>query len=467
MTTPYGRKAWTDYGRSLRKTVPRTSLADWHPYEGRDPVQILIDQGPERVQALLPLRYQRMLVSPFTFYRGAAAVMAADLSHAPDTHLRVQLAGDAHLSNFGAYASPDRDLVFDVNDFDETLPGPFEWDLKRLIASFAVACRDRGMGPAERRKVLTDVTATYRNAMAEFAQETRLQVWYARLDLSKIQAQWGDKVPESTRARLAKVVAKAQRKTSERALQQMTETVDGHLQFISNPPLLVPLNEMMPKDEETRVREILRKGFAGYVRSMPSDRRELFRGYDLVGIAHKVVGVGSVGTRCWVALFNVEGDDSDPLVLQMKQAMASVLEPYAGRSKTRSHGQRVVEGQRLMQAATDIFLGWTSVDGIDGVRRDFYVRQLWDWKGSADLATMHPSTYPIYAQICGWTLARAHARSGNRYALTGYLGTGPTMDEALADWAEAYADQNEADHAALQAAADSGRITVADDDTNK
>jgi len=460
---PRGQQQWREAGKAARKRVPRSSLAQWQPSpQRRDPIQILIDQGDSRLPQLLPLRYERMLVSPFTFYRGAAAIMAADLGSKsmPQTGLIAQLAGDAHLANFGGYASPERDFVFDVNDFDETLPGPFEWDLKRLVASFAVAGRSQKFSTSQRRSMLVGITAAYREAMAEFATQTRLEVWYAHLDTAAILAKWAPGASEKRQSRFLAVVQKGQRKTSQRALDQMTEVVAGQLRFKSEPPILVPISDILDPDQVGQFGAASKAGFDGYRRSLNNDIETLFNGYEFKTAAHKVVGVGSVGTRCWVTLFTVEGDDADPLVLQLKQAEASVLEPYAGRSRTSSHGQRVVFGQRLMQASSDIFLGWTSVTGLDGLKRDFYVRQLWDWKQSADLDNMDLATYGIYGQMCGWTLARAHARSGQRVELASYLGTSDTADRALADFAEAYADQNEADYEQMQQALADGRITT-------
>jgi len=446
----------------VRKRVPRESLGHWQPpADRRDPVQILMDQGQSRVQELVPIRYARMLSSEFSFYRGAAAVMASDLSYSPHTHLTVQLAGDAHLSNFGGYASPDRAFVFDVNDFDETLPGPFEWDLKRLVASFAVAGRANGFDEATRARIVSRVVKTYRESVQTFSQMPRLDVWYSRLTAQDIEDKWGAKVDKSYRKNFAKLVAKAETKTSEKALQKLTTTApDGSITFDSNPPFMEPFDEVVGSADKEAYRHASQAALVAYRRSLLSDRRVLFSGYRVVDLARKVVGVGSVGTRCWVMLLMADQDESDVLMLQLKQAEASVLEPYLGRSRTRNHGQRVVEGQRVMQAATDILLGWTQV-AVGDNQVDFYARQMWDWKESADIQSMDATALEIYGHMCGWTLARAHSRSGDRVALAGYLGTSDTLDRSLTAFAEDYADQNAADFKALQDAASAGRIEVA------
>jgi len=365
------------------------------------------------------------------------------------------------LSNFGGYASPDRAFVFDVNDFDETLPGPFEWDLKRLVASFAVAGRANGFDEATRARIVSRVVKTYRESVQTFSQMPRLDVWYSRLTAQDIEDKWGAKVDKSYRKNFAKLVAKAETKTSEKALQKLTTTApDGSITFDSNPPFMEPFDEVVGSADKEAYRHASQAALVAYRRSLLSDRRVLFSGYRVVDLARKVVGVGSVGTRCWVMLLMADQDESDVLMLQLKQAEASVLEPYLGRSRTRNHGQRVVEGQRVMQAATDILLGWTQV-AVGDNQVDFYARQMWDWKESADIQSMDATALEIYGHMCGWTLARAHSRSGDRVALAGYLGNSDTMDTALTGFAEAYADQNAADHKAMQEAASAGRITVA------
>ena len=457
-----GRQERRKIGREVRESVPRDSLAHWDPpADRRDPVQLLMDQSDYRVQELVPIRYARMLSSEFAFYRGAAAVMASDLSYSPNTHMTVQICGDAHLVNFGGYAAPDRAFVFDVNDFDETLPGPFEFDLKRLVASFAVAGRDRQFDEATRAPIIQEVVRTYRSAIQTFSEMERMDVWYSRLTADDIEAEWGADVTKKMRKNFEKTVAKAQTKTSQRALQKLTVTSpDGTTSFDSNPPFMVPLSEVFGDEDREEAQAAVQSALVGYRRSLASDRRTLFSGYRVVDLARKVVGVGSVATRCWVMLLTADQDESDVLMLQIKQAVPSVYEAYLGPSRSPQHGQRVVEGQRVMQAASDILLGWTQVT-IKGQENDFYVRQMWDWKESADISTMDPDALKVYGQLCGWTLARAHARSGDRVALAGYLGSDDKFDKAMVAFAEAYADQNAKDYKALQDAASAGRIEVA------
>ncbi|HEX6665122.1 MAG TPA: DUF2252 domain-containing protein [Solirubrobacterales bacterium] len=443
-------------GKAARTGAPRSSHGSWEPAPDReDPVAILERQAESRVQELVPIRYGRMAASAFAFYRGAAAVMAADLSRTPVSGLRVQVCGDAHLSNFGAFAAPDRRLVFDLNDFDESLPGPWEWDVKRLAASFEIAARESGFKRKQRSGAVLRTVRAYREAMRDFASQRNLEVWYARLDIERAMAEVEADDPDSV-ARLRRGVVKAKGKDSLRALERLTETVDGELRFRSEPPLLVPGDDLVPAADGRDVADALEEVLAAYRESLAPDRQHLLDGYRFRQIARKVVGVGSVGTRAWVVLFS-GADDEDPLFLQAKEAEASVLEPYAGASRYRNHGRRVVEGQRLMQAASDIFLGWCPAVGLEG-RRDFYVRQLWDWKRSAEVERLSPQGLETYARICGWTLARAHARSGDRVAIAAYLGGGDSFDSAIADFSAAYADQNERDHAALQEAIDSGRL---------
>lgn len=462
-TESRGRQERRKIGKEVRETVPRSSLGEWKPpADRRDPVQILIDQGNDRVTDLVPIRYARMLSSEFAFYRGAAAVMASDLSYSANTHLRVQLCGDAHLVNFGGYAALDRTFVFDVNDFDETLPGAFEWDLKRLVASFAVAGRANGFDEAARAGIIQEVVRTYRTAVHDFSHMPRMDVWYSRLTADDIENDWGADLGKKYRKTFEKTVAKARTKTSAKALQKLTTTAaDGTITFNSQPPFLEPLEEVVGADRKGEFMHAVQSALVAYRRSLQSDRRVLFSGYRVVDLARKVVGVGSVGTRCWVMLLMADQDESDVLMLQVKQAMSSVLEPYLGASRTGHHGQRVVEGQKLMQAASDILLGWTQVT-LEGQETDFYVRQMWDWKESADVPAMDTTQLRLYGQLCGWTLARAHSRSGDRVALAGYLGDDVELDTAMAQFAEAYADQNAADFAAMQEAASAGRIQVAD-----
>jgi uncharacterized protein (DUF2252 family) len=448
-------------GKAARAEVPRSSHAFWEPPSvRRDPVAILEEQALTRVRELVPIRHGRMLVSPFTFYRGAAAVMAADLAGTGRTSLNVQLCGDAHLSNFGAFAAPDRRLVFSVNDFDETLPGPFEWDVKRLVASFAVAGRDRGFDAPARQAANLAVARSYRNAMREFATMRALDLWYARLDVEELSARWGASASPKQLKRFERNVAKARAKDSLRASSRLTEMVDGLPRIIRDPPLIVPIEDLLPPAERLELEQAVRMIIRSYRRSLPSDRRHLLERFRYAHAARKVVGVGSVGTRAWIVLMLGPVDD-DPLFLQIKEAEASVLEPYLGKSKLANHGQRVVEGQRLMQAASDIMLGWLRVKGLDdGVERDFYIRQLWDGKGSALVELMEPNALATYAEVCGWTLARGHARSGDGAAIAAYLGSGDSFDRAMASFAEAYADQNELDYAAFRGAIDSGRLVA-------
>jgi uncharacterized protein (DUF2252 family) len=446
-------------GKAARAEVPRRSHGEWAPTSVRpDPLALLEEQSATRVEELVPIRYGRMLVSPFTFFRGAAYLMAADLAGTPRTGLHVQLCGDAHLSNFGAYASPERRLVFDMNDFDETLPGPFEWDLKRLVASFEVAGRNRGFTEPRRREIDVGVTRSYREAMAGFAEARTFDVWYARIDVDEFAAEWQSQVSKKAVARYERNIAKARAKDSLAAFAKLTRIVDGEPRFVSDPPLIVPIRDL-PGVGDERIVEATRTVIRDYRSTLQGDRRHLLERFRFVDAARKVVGVGSVGTRAWVALF-VGRDTNDPLVLQFKEAQASVLEPFLGRSTLENHGQRVVEGQRLMQATSDTMLGWLRTVGIEGDERDFFVRQLWDAKGSALVDLMEPKTMALYGQLCGRTLARAHARSGDAVAISSYLGSTDAMDRALATFASAYADQNERDYAVLKEAADSGRLPV-------
>jgi len=440
--------------------VPRTTHGDWAPAADRpDPIAILEQQATTRVADLVPIRYGRMAASAFAFYRGAAAVMAGDLGARERSGLQVQLCGDAHLANFGGFASPERSFVFDINDFDETHPGPFEWDVERLAASFEIAARSRGFTPKERASIVASTVRSYRQAMRAFAGMSNLDIWYATLDVDGILRQWGGELGGKAIKNLQRNVTKAESKDRLKARTKLTRVVDGELQFISDPPLLVPVHDVFTAEFRAQIEQVVRSAFRLYRRTLASDRRHLLEGYELTHLARKVVGVGSVGTRSWVALL-VGRDQDDPLFLQIKEAESSVLEPYAGKSQFANHGQRVVTGQRLMQAASDIFLGWQHVVGEGGIHHDYYMRQLWDWKASADLETMAADVMGVYAQICGWTLARGHARSGDAIAIGAYLGRGDTFDQAIADFSRSYADQNEKDHSALVDAIASGRVTA-------
>jgi uncharacterized protein (DUF2252 family) len=445
-------------GKAARAAVPRTSHSTWIPSADRsNPVDLLEEQSASRVPELVPIRYGRMLVSPFTFYRGGARIMAADLARTPVSGLCVQLCGDAHLSNFGGFASPERRMVFDINDFDETLPGPWEWDVKRLAASFEIAGRDQQFSEAQRRTAVLDVVRAYREAMLSFAEMRDLDVWNSHLDIQELLPQIEKAVGSKQTKALEQNLSKAHTKDSMRALQKLTHLVDGEPKIISNPPLLVPATELFTEIEAKKLNDSIRRLLRQYRASLQNDRRVLVERFRLADMGRKVVGVGSVGTRAWILLM-LGRDDQDPLFLQVKEADASVLEAFVGASAFKNHGQRVVEGQRLMQASSDIFLGWITVTGVDGVKRDYYVRQLWDWKASADIEGVTPKALRTYAQMCGWTLARAHARSGDRVAMAAYLGSGASFDVALADFSAAYADQNEADYEVFKAAVADGRL---------
>jgi uncharacterized protein (DUF2252 family) len=449
-------------GRAARTEWPRASHAGFELADDRDPVAILEAQAESRVPELVPIRYGRMLVSPFTFYRGAAAVMAHDLAPTPRAGLNAQLCGDAHLSNVGGYASPERRLVFDLNDFDETLPGPFEWDVKRLAASFEIAGRDRNFDDAERTAAVLSAVDSYRKWMRVSAERRNLDVWYAHLDVESIEARLREQQDKKQAETVGKAATKAQTKDSMKAFNKLTQLVDGEPRLISDPPLIVPVADLAEEAgiPAEKIFATLHELYRKYRRTLQGDRRHLAEQFRWLDIARKVVGVGSVGTRCWIVLM-VGRDNDDPLFIQVKEAQASVLEPYLGKSKYANHGQRVVEGQRLMQSFSDIFLGWVRADEtLDGQPRDFFFRQLWDWKTSVDLDTILPRGLELYGEVCGFLLARAHARSGDRVAIASYLGKGDAFDRALLEFARAYADQNERDHAALRKAADEGRIEV-------
>ncbi|HXD58191.1 MAG TPA: DUF2252 domain-containing protein [Thermoleophilaceae bacterium] len=447
-----------ELGRNARSTAPRSSHADWTPASDRpDPIELLEQQAATRVPELVPIRYGRMAASPFAFFRGAAYVMASDLAETPTSGFRAQLCGDAHLSNFGGFASPERDLLFDLNDFDETLPGPWEWDVKRLMASIAIAGRDRGFSAKQRRTILLGSAEAYRMSMQRLAGMGELSIWYERVDEKVLTARLGSDATERQVKQFEKTVAKAKVKDSTRAFAKLTSTVDGEPRIISDPPLIVPVSELLPKGEISDFHERMHTLLVEYRKTLPIDRGRLFDRYRYVDLARKVVGVGSVGTRAWVILM-IGRDSGDPLFLQAKEARPSVLEPFCGKSEFGNQGQRVVEGQKLMQAASDIFLGFLRTTGIDGKRRDFYIRQLWDWKTSAEVQSMLPSGMALYGRLCGWTLARAHARSGDSVAVAAYLGNGDAFDRSLTEFAERYAEQNDQDHLALLEAIESGRL---------
>ncbi|WP_127357436.1 DUF2252 domain-containing protein [Actinacidiphila soli] len=448
-------------GKAARARAPRSAHGEFEPPPGRpDPVDVIEDQSAQRVPELVPIRYGRMLESPFRFYRGAAAIMAGDLAATPVSGIRAQLCGDAHLLNFRLLASPERRLVFDINDFDETLPGPWEWDVQRLAASLVIAARENGFTDAERADIVRSTVRSYRERVRTYARMGNLDVWYDRADADRLTELAADQLRSRGRRQVSRALARARSRDTLHAFAKLTEMADGERRIVSDPPLLVPVRELLPDHEreelETRIQGLLTR----YARSLHSDRRALLAQYRIAGMARKVVGVGSVGTRCWVILL-LGRDDEDPLLLQAKEAGESVLAPYAGVSTYGTEGERVVAGQRLMQAASDIFLGWERADGFEGRQRDFYVRQLRDWKGIAEPAVMVPAGMRAFGELCGATLARAHARSGDRIAIAAYLGSGDVFDRALARFAESYADLNERDHQALADAVRAGRVTAA------
>jgi uncharacterized protein (DUF2252 family) len=444
-------------GRDARRRVPRSSHADWLPApDRRDPVTLLEEQNARREPDLVPVRHGRMMVSPFTFYRGAARVMAADLSATPVSGINAQICGDAHLSNFGLFGSPERELLFDLNDFDETLPGPWEWDVKRMAASFTIAGRYRGFTPKEIVAGTAKSVSSYREAMAGFADMRMLDVWYANMRANDLLAQARQIASKRQLKTATKTLDKARMHDSVQALGKLAVEVDGEFRIASTPPIVVPLRDLQMAagiDPET-LNDLVHEQFRGYRMTLQPDRRTLLERYKVVDAARKVVGVGSVGTRAFIAL--LEGRDrDDPLFLQLKEATDSVLEEFLPKSRYRHHGERVVQGQRAMQAASDIFLGWTK--GVDTTRH-FYWRQLRDMKGSLDTETVDPQTLTFYAGACGWTLARAHARTGDAISIAAYLGKSDSFDRAIVEFSERYADQNEEDHAAFIAAIGSGRL---------
>ena len=456
-------------GLEARDRAPLSSHTPWAAAAGRpDPVGLLEEQNLTREPDLVPVRHGRMLVSPFTFYRGGAKIMAADLKDTPVAGLQVQLCGDAHLSNFGGFASPERRLLFDVNDFDETLPGPFEYDVKRMAASFTIAARNNGFGKADTKAATLRSVAAYREAMAGFAAMGTMDIWYAHLDEEELlqgirsaaaeasKTKKGAKTAKRAEKKAEKSAAKAHTRDSLQALSKLAEVVDGRYRIVSQPPIVVPLRELaatygLSADE---VEHALHEQFRAYRATLRDDQRRLLERFELVDVARKVVGVGSVGTRAFIGLLQGR-DQHDPLFLQVKEATASVLEGHLPKSRYKQPGERVVYGQRMMQAASDIFLGWTK--GVD-VTRHFYWRQLRDMKASAEVEAMVPGALAFYARICGWTLARAHARSGDPIAIAAYLGEGDQFDRSITDFSQRYADQNEQDYQAFASAIRSGRL---------
>jgi uncharacterized protein (DUF2252 family) len=448
-------------GKACRAAVPRSEHAALDlPSDRPDPVALLQGQEVARVPELLAIRHERMLASPFAFYRGAAVIMAADLGAQPNSGLKVQACGDAHLANFGGFAAPDRAIVFDMNDFDETTPGPFEWDVKRLATSFVLAARSLVLAQKDVDAIARTSVSSYRKAMAEFAEKRNLELWYARIDAQSIIDQAGSRFsPEDVR-RFEKAVSKAEGKDNLKAFAKLTERDDdGDCRIASDPPLIVPVRELVDLAGVVDGEKWIHDRFVEYRRTLQPDRRHLLEGYRVVDMARKVVGVGSVGTRTWILLL-LGKDDNDPLMLQIKEAAPSVLEAYAGKSGYASNGQRVVEGQRLLQATSDILLGWIHVTGVDGVPRDYYVRQLWDGKMSPSFETMTPAALRLFAELCGRTLARGHARSGDRIAISAYLGNGTAFDDAVVAFSNAYADLNDLDYEAVTAAVKDGRLAA-------
>ena len=449
---------WRATGRERRRSASRSSHAGWAPPADRpDPVTVLEEQAKTRVPDLVPIRYGRMIASPFAYFRGAAAPMAWDLAHTPTPDIRVQACGDAHLLNFGIYAAPDRRLVFDVNDFDETLPAPFEWDVKRLAASFAVAARDNGFKDSDARTAARLAVRSYRTEMAGYAAMRFLDVWYSRIDIDEVSRVFDARQPKTAVRRRHRDIAKAYRRTSLRAFLRMCDQVEGQYRIRPAPPVIV----RFPIERHPGVLEELRSAVALYQHTVEADRREVLRRYYFGDFARKVVGVGSVGTEAFVVL--LIGDRADePLFLQVKEAQESVLAPFAGPGEYEHQGERVVMGQRLTQAATDPFLGWTTGAGTSGTAlKHYYVRQLRDMKGSMSVPLMDPLQLDYYGRLCGWALARAHARTGRAAMISGYLGMGEVFDHAIADFAVAYADQNEQDYQRLVQAVSAGRVLAA------
>jgi len=442
-------------GKAARSAAPRVSHAEFEPAPDRsDPVELLQRQARTRVPELVPIRYGRMLVSPFAFYRGAAAIMAEDLASTPQSGLKVQCCGDAHLSNFGIFASPDRRLVFDLNDFDETLPGPWEWDVKRLAVSMLIAAQSNDFRKRDQRRVVLDSVASYRGAMASFARMGNLDVWYSRFEIESVLAKYaGQFKPRSVKG-AQKELAKARTKDSMSALSKLTHVVDGEVRIVDESPLIVPIDRLAQGATRERILTGLRRILGVYRDSLPIERQRLFDQFELADLARKVVGVGSVGTRAWIALL-LGPVGTDPLFLQIKEAQPSVLEDHLEKSEFANYGERVVVGQRLIQASSDIFLGWLRADGDD-----YYGRQLKDWKGSAEIEQLDADSLAVYGRMCGWTLARAHARTGNRVAIAAYLGSSDGFDRAILAFSQSYAEQNERDYRALREAADSGRIVA-------
>jgi uncharacterized protein (DUF2252 family) len=446
-------------GRAARGVAPRSSHAVWQGPAGRDdPIDLLEDQARTRVPELVPIRYGRMLVSPFSYFRGAALPMASDLAGGPTSGLTVQLCGDAHLSNFGMFGSPERHLFFDVNDFDETAPGPWEWDVKRLATSLEVSGRDNGFSHQVRKNIVRSAVRSYRNSMCEFSGMSMLDVWYAHLDCDDLQSRFTAVLDPKKTPSVWRAITKARAHDSHQAYDKLVEIAGGEPRIRNDPPLIVPIEELGADINSAAGGKWLRDAVRSYGRTLQPDRRHLLEQYRFAHLARKVVGVGSVGSDAWIVLL-LDHTHHSPVFLQIKQAEASVLERFTSKAGFANHGQRVVHGQRMMQASTDIFLGWVR-NTREGLQRDYYLRQLRDWKGSADIAGMTPAGMELWGGMCGWTLARAHARTGDRIAIASYLGTSDAFDRAIVKYAEAYADQNQHDYLAFQHAVGSGRIVA-------
>ncbi|MFF4253532.1 DUF2252 domain-containing protein [Streptomyces sp. NPDC001663] len=455
--TPQERAA---RGRAARTLVPPDSHAEFTPAGDRpDPVDLVERQSAGRLTDLVPIRYGRMMESPFRFYRGAAGVMTADLAGTPSSGFTTQLCGDAHMLNFRLLASPERHLMFDVNDFDETLPGPWEWDVKRLSASLVIAGRANDFSTRERAEVVRETVRSYRESMDTFAGRRNIEVWYTRIDADELFTALSGELGHREQRRVTRTLTKARTRDQLHAFEKLTHVVKGERRIAPDPPLVVPLEDFLPGIQREQLEQQLRELIDRYGHTLPSDRRALLHQYRVVDMARKVVGVGSVGTRCWIILL-LGRDDQDPLLLQAKEAGESVLAEFTAPSAYANQGERVVAGQRLMQATSDMFLGWERVEGLDGRQRDFYVRQLRDWKAIPQADTMTPDVMRLFGRLCGATLARAHARSGDRIAIAAYLGDTDVFDRAVTAFAELYADRNEQDHRALTEAVRDGRVTA-------
>jgi uncharacterized protein (DUF2252 family) len=445
-------------GKSARGKVSRSSHGVWEPLSDRtSPVDLLERQAKTRIPELVPIRHGRMLVSPFSYYRGAALPMASDLATTPSSGLSAQICGDAHLCNFGVFGSPERHLVFDVNDFDETAPGPWEWDVKRLAASLEIAARDNGFAEKARKSVVRAAVRSYREAMLEFAQVPMLEVWYAHLDMDELLPRFHSSLDRTQTPAVWKAISKARAHDSVQAFSKLAEVVDGQCRILHQPPLITPVEDLAEGIDPEAVLETMDGFINSYRDTLRGEQRSLLERYRFAHVARKVVGVGSVGTEAWILLLL---DDHDaPLFLQVKEADASVIEEFTSKSEFSNHGQRVVAGQLLMQAASDIFLGWERFTWLDQ-ERDYYIRQLRDWKGSADIEGMTRAGMELWGRMCGWTLARAHARSGDRVAIAAYLGKSDSFERAIGKFSAAYADQNELDYQAMAEAVATGRLAA-------